>query len=179
MVLGEFIDDLKKSGLYDRSIITIYGDHYALNTQNDDGFMSEFLGKKYNREEIFNIPLIVHIPGSGITETISTTGGHLDYEPTILNLLGINNNKAVMFGQDLINNNKGVIYMQNHMSIGSFIDDSVLAVNTNTGLKVYDKLTMRELNASLYQEKSDLAKKTIADSQYILNNNLIRINNWS
>ncbi|MCI8332161.1 MAG: LTA synthase family protein [Clostridiales bacterium] len=179
MVLGEFIEDLKKSGLYDRSVITIYGDHYALNTQNDDGFMSEFLGVPYNREEIFNIPLIVHIPGSGVTETIHTTGGHLDYEPTILNLLGISNNKAVMFGQDLINHNKGVIYMQNHMSIGSFIDDSVVAVNTGTGLKVYDKFTMRELNASLYQEKSDLAKKTIADSQYILNNNLIRVNNWS
>ncbi|MCI8589454.1 MAG: LTA synthase family protein [Clostridiales bacterium] len=179
IVLGEFIENLKKSGLYERSMITIYGDHYALNTQNDDGFMSEFLGIPYNREEIFNIPLIVHIPGSGITETIHTTGGHLDYEPTILNLLGINNDKAVMFGQDIINNNHGVIYMQNHLSIGSFIDDHVLAVNTSTGLKVFDKFTMRELNAALYQDKSDLAKKTIADSQYILNNNLIRINNWS
>lgn len=73
--------------------------------------MSDFLGKPYDREEIFNIPLIVHIPNSGITETISTTGGHLDYEPTILNLLGLRNDKAVMFGQDLVNSKTLVTFI--------------------------------------------------------------------
>lgn len=177
-VIGEFIEDLKNCGLYDRTMITIYGDHYALNTQNDDGYMSDFLGKPYDREEIFNIPLIVHIPNSGITETISTTGGHLDYEPTILNLLGLRNDKAVMFGQDLVNSKTGHIYLQNHVPIGSFIDDEVLAVNSSTGLKVFDKFTMQELEPSKYLKKSQLARKTIDDCQQILEQDKILLDKW-
>ena len=39
-VIGEFIDELKKEGLYEDSIFVIYGDHYAI-SQNEDKYTDQ------------------------------------------------------------------------------------------------------------------------------------------
>ena len=79
--IGEFIEELKETGLYEDSIIVFYGDHHGLNYKmdNNDIIVSEYLDKPYDYDEMLNIPLIIHIPDSGITETISTTGGCIDF----------------------------------------------------------------------------------------------------
>ena len=64
----------------------------------------DLLGKKKNKEiveprqlcmyliyDMLNIPLLVHIPGLGESKTIHTTCGQIDIMPTILNLMGIEN----------------------------------------------------------------------------------------
>lgn len=164
--LGEFIQQLKDAGLYDRSLITIYGDHYGVNTKIDDGFTAQVIGREYDNNEIFKVPLIIHIPGSGVCETVHKTGSHVDYEPTVLALLGIENNRAIMAGQNLLSDKTvGHVYGQNQMALGGFITDTVFAEMTGSGLKVKDKNTGRELNASDYQEESDKAVKTIEDIQ--------------
>ncbi len=174
--IGIFLDALKETGLYDNSVITIYGDHYGLNRTNDDGFTDALIGRTYNQEEIFKIPLIVHIPGSGITETVSTTGSHMDYEPTILSLLGIQNKKAVMFGQNLLEYGiSGRVYGQNQMSIGGFITDDYYAEQTALGLTVFDKKTWESLDPAAFQELTKTASKTLSDAHTLLERNQIRL----
>ncbi len=176
--LGEFIEALKENGLYENSVITIYGDHYGLNTKNDDGFVSELLGEEYTDEEIFKIPLIVHIPGSGIKETVETTGSHIDYEPTVLALLGLHNDKAIMFGQNLLKDGvSGHVYGQNHMCVGGFITDTLYAKKSAVGLVVYDKNTMQKLDPAQYEYISEAAEKNISDCRYALEHNLVMIKN--
>ena len=86
--IGTFLSQLKQEGLYDNSIIVFYGDHFGLKATDEENQeqMSAFLGHTYDYDEMFNIPLIVHIPGSGVSETISTAGGQIDFMPTIVDL---------------------------------------------------------------------------------------------
>ncbi len=177
--IGEFLELLKKNDLYDNSVITIYGDHYGLNHKYDGGFTSAVMGEEYTKEEIYKIPLFIHIPGSGISETISTTGSHIDYTPTVLSLFGIKNNRSIMFGQNILaEDTVGKVFGQNHMSIGGFITDELYGENTATGLKVYDKVTNEELDSEPYMYLSEEAKDTLEKAHYLLDTNKIRLENF-
>ena len=61
---GDLIRLLKENGMYDNTMIVIYGDHQGMNleTRAVRYKMSKFLGKEYNYEEMLNIPLLFHIP---------------------------------------------------------------------------------------------------------------------
>ena len=43
--LEEYVTDLKKKGLYDDSVIMIYGDHYGI-SENHNNAMEKLLGEK-------------------------------------------------------------------------------------------------------------------------------------
>ncbi len=121
---GKFIEDLKKEGLYDDSIIVFYGDHYGIGMEDELALerMENFLGEPYTYEEMFNVPLVVHIPNSGLKETKTITGGQIDLLPTLMNILGIKN-EYLTFGRDLLNSESGFVASQTFMEKGSFIDD--------------------------------------------------------
>ncbi|MCX6721098.1 MAG: LTA synthase family protein, partial [Candidatus Staskawiczbacteria bacterium] len=118
--IGEFIDGLKKSGLYDNSIIFIWGDHGSFTG------ISSALGE--NRGVLANlagdrVPLIVL--NSGLTGINSTPGSHLDVYPTITNLFGIETPETVL-GQDLLNSSSPVV---THAKLVSGKIDGILAQN--------------------------------------------------
>ncbi len=60
--LGEFIEELKKEGLYDESLLVIYGDHFAINSlnkddqKNDDGLFRLYLRFRRDDESTINNP---------------------------------------------------------------------------------------------------------------------------
>ena len=63
-----FFDYLKESGLYDNSIIVLYGDHYGIsNSRNTD--LAPLLGKDsetwtgYDNAMLQRVPYMIHIPG--------------------------------------------------------------------------------------------------------------------
>lgn len=175
--IGQFIEGLKDAGLYDNSIIVIYGDHYALtNTSADNSSrVGDMLERSYTIYDVFNVPLIIHIPGSGRTEVIETAGGHLDVLPTLLCLLGIDNDKAVMFGQNLLTAEEGFVCEQTHMAIGSFISDSVFfkkpSNNIKTNYDAYEYGTMVRLNPDDFEEECNYAAERIADCASLLADN--------
>ena len=49
----EFIDYLKQSGLYDNSIIVMYGDHYGI-SDNHSAAMSQIMGKEITHLKMLN-----------------------------------------------------------------------------------------------------------------------------
>lgn len=174
--IGEFISLLKEKGIYDNSIIVIYGDHYALH--NTDAAVStrvaEMIGRDYTIFDVFNVPMIINIPGMGRTETISTAGAHVDVLPTLLCLLGIHNDKAVMFGTNLLEADEGFVCEKTHLSIGSFISDNVFFKKPHNNIKsnydAYLKGTMERLDPYLFRDISDLAEKRIEDCFALLDN---------
>ena len=85
--------------------------------------MEAFLGETYTHEEMFNIPFAIHVPGSGLNESINTTGGQIDFLPTVLNVLGIKNTYLTL-GKDLLNTQEGFMASQTFMEKGSFIDNN-------------------------------------------------------
>lgn len=48
--MKSFVDYLKKSGLYDNSVIIMYGDHYGISDNHEEA-MTKILGKDYNTFE--------------------------------------------------------------------------------------------------------------------------------
>ncbi|PAK36949.1 hypothetical protein CHH87_18355, partial [Bacillus licheniformis] len=89
--LKRFIEKLKEDGLYDNSVIVLYGDHYGI-SENHNEAMSQFLGREvtpFEEVQLQRVPLVIHIPGVTDKEpkTIDTVGGQIDIRPTILNLL--------------------------------------------------------------------------------------------
>jgi phosphoglycerol transferase MdoB-like AlkP superfamily enzyme len=180
--IGLFINDLKAAGLYDNSIISIYGDHYAIPSSDAPSYkvMSRILGHAYYEEDIFKVPFIVNIPGSGINETIGTIGGHIDNLPTMLYLLGIENKKSVMFGQNLLTAKSGVVYEETHMARGSFISDDIIFYYPDNGILVnavaIDRRTGEPVPSAGYEDIIASARKVYSDCDALLRNNKVVIN---
>lgn len=178
-VFGEFIEELKEAGLYDNSVIVMYGDHYALsNADEKERAGVESLIGDYNMFERFSVPLIIHIPGLGYAETKDTVGGHIDVMPTVLYLLGIENQKGVMFGHNLLEKDyEGTVYEQTHMASGSFITKDVVFYNHEGEInqKVYVKKGSNASdNPEDYGDTVAKAKETIEDCRLLIEQNNIR-----
>lgn len=115
-----FFKQLKKSGLYDNSVIVLYGDHYGI-SKSYHKELEGVLGKEINPNdhvELQKVPLIIHIPGEKAKE-IKTIGGQTDLRQTILDILGVQPKKKVIdFGHSLISDkNKEIVIFRD----GSFV----------------------------------------------------------
>ena len=130
--VGELIRALKVHGLYDNTMLVIYGDHFGLQpNDNDPQEVSAKLGIKYHeRISRFNVPLIIHVPGDPPKRVIRTVGGQVDIMPTIANLLGISlkDEQFVSFGHDLLNVENNLIGMRYYMPTGSFFNNDIMFV---------------------------------------------------
>lgn len=177
--IGEFIVELKAAGLYDNTIIALYGDHHGLNLGMDDNAvqMEEFLGETYDYDEMLRVPMLIHIPGSGVTETISTTGGQIDFLPTIANIMDIELEQPYVLGQDLCNATDGFVAFTAYLFGGSFIHNDVMFEISREGIfegsrawKVGDHSTV---DAALYEEDYNRAITLKKTSKEILDQNLI------
>ncbi|MGO1818952.1 MAG: LTA synthase family protein [Senegalia sp. (in: firmicutes)] len=176
---GEFIQRLKEEGLYEESIIILYGDHSGVYPTGDksEEYMKEFLGNDYEFDEYMNIPLIINLPQSGLEETNEIVGGEIDLMPTILNLLGIDNNKGKRFGSDLNNSNESFVSLLYHVPVGSFIDDEKVFRMSNDGIFensiAWNKNTKKAIDIEECRAGYEKAIKRFEEGQIILENDLI------
>lgn len=175
--LGEFFDELKLSGLYENSIFVIYGDHFAISDSDEKmrAHVEETTGHEYDVFDRYGVPLIIHIPGLDEAKTIDTVGGHIDVLPTLLCLLGLENNKSVMFGHNLLENGyEGIAYELTHLEKGSFFTKDILYKYTKGGINsvVYNRDgTYGDPQNAEYLKLVEQAKKAVEDSRKLLDNN--------
>ncbi|PLT30606.1 LTA synthase family protein [Peribacillus deserti] len=123
---GRFVDHLKKAGLYDDTLIVVYGDHQGVQTKSpkDQELLKEIFGREYyNPLDHLNIPLIMKVPGITKGRTIETTGGLVDIYPTAANVLGLDLSKQVVFGNDLTNTDKNTVGIRFYAPTGTFINE--------------------------------------------------------
>ncbi|MDF0726415.1 LTA synthase family protein [Cytobacillus sp. S13-E01] len=140
--LKEFFDYLKESGLYDNSMIVMYGDHYGV-SDNRNKAMSKVLDKEITPFEsagLQRVPLFIRVPGvEGGTQ--SQYGGQIDVLPTLMHLLGIDTKQYVQFGTDLLSEEHDeLIPFRN----GDFVGPTV----SYTGGEFYDSSTGIEIKAT-------------------------------
>ncbi len=178
--LGVFIQGLKEKGLYENSVIAIYGDHFGINNSAEEAYspMEEILGEKYNFDHIMNVPLIISVPGEKVNERISQIGSQIDFYPTIINLLGLSNDKGLMFGKDLINySGYNFVAPQTIMRKGSFIDGEVIFNISRDGIfensTVTNRKTRELLDIEDYRDKYEYVLDHINASDTILKNDLL------
>lgn len=170
--LEQFFASLKESGLYDNSIIIMYGDHYGI-SQNHNKAMNTVLGKEVtpfvSKAELQRVPLFIRVPGleGGVNHEY---GGQIDLLPTLLHLLGIDTKEYVQFGTDLLSEDHDeVIPFRN----GDFVSPTITFVDG----KFFDSKTGQELpeeqieEAKKYQE---IAEQKLALSDRVVNGDLLR-----
>ncbi|MFE4354239.1 LTA synthase family protein [Peribacillus butanolivorans] len=167
--LKEFFDYLKESGLYDNSVIVMYGDHYGI-SENHKEAMSKVLDKEvgtFENAQLQRVPLLIHAPGVEGGE-MHQYGGQIDLLPTLLHLLGIKSNDYVQFGSDLLSKDHNeVVPFRN----GDFVTPDVTSIkgkyyDTNTGELV-------EENEDILNYKTR-AEKMLNLSDQVVNGDLLR-----
>lgn len=104
-VLGDFINQLKQSDLYDHSVVVIFGDHGSYTG------ISKALGATSGDADVMenvHVPLIILASGTGLSGERTIPASHLDVYPTVANLLGLDAPRSVL-GQDLLNTTTPVV----------------------------------------------------------------------
>lgn len=169
----QFFTELKENGLYEDSIIVMYGDHYGI-SENHNEAMAKYLGTEgitpYDSAQLQRVPLIIHIPGQE-GQTISTVSGQIDLKPTLLNLLGVDSNEDIQFGSDIFSEDKTEFTV---FRDGSFITkDYVYTQET-----LYDKATGQVIeDKSIAQQYIDKANLELEYSDKIIYGDLLRFIN--
>lgn len=179
MAIGQFIEQLKAEGLYENSVIVIYGDHFGLSSK-DPAFhenVSRFIGHDYDFDEMMNIPLLIHIPGMGGHSTIETVGGHIDLLPTLMNVMGLETENPYLFGQDLVNARTGFVASQTYMIKGSFIQDDIVFSMSRDGVfnnsRAWSRSTREPVDLEACREGYERAMREIDQAMRILKNDMI------
>lgn len=171
--LKEFFDYLKTSGLYDNSIIVMYGDHYGI-SENHNNAMEQVLGKEitpFENAGLQRVPLFIRVPGmeGGINHTY---GGQVDLLPTLLHLLGTDTKENVLFGTDLLS--------EKHDSVVPFRNgDYVSPTYTSVDGKYYDSTTGLLIDESKLDEALEFSKNVemkLSLSDKVVNGDLLRFN---
>ncbi|WEK56003.1 MAG: LTA synthase family protein [Candidatus Cohnella colombiensis] len=128
--LGQFIADLKSSGLWEDTVIMLYGDHQGVSLFSLDdeqkAMMNELIGHEYTYSDMFNVPFYIHVPGVTEPKTFDHTGGQVDILPTIANLYAISLDDQIYFGKDLLNQTKNMLPMRHFLPTGSLIGNETL-----------------------------------------------------
>ncbi|MGV0168860.1 LTA synthase family protein [Furfurilactobacillus sp. WILCCON 0119] len=172
---GEFINYLKKAGMYDNSMIVVYGDHYGI-SNNHRPAIAKLLGKKtvtdYDLAQFQKVPFMIHAPGvqGGVNHTY---GGEIDALPTMMDLLGIKTTgNYIMMGQDMLSTQRNQIVP---FRDGNFVTPKY----TKVGNKVYDTSTGKLLSLTDAQKKEVAAdqahvNKVLGLSDKIITGDLLR-----
>ncbi|MBJ8349140.1 LTA synthase family protein [Streptococcus zalophi] len=174
-----FFDYLKASGLYDNSIILLYGDHYGISNSRNPS-LAELLGKdsetwsEYDNAMLQRVPYMIHVPGTDKGFISETYGGEVDNLPTLLHLLGIDTKQYIQLGQDLLSkDNSQVVALR---TSGYFITPHY----TSYGGRLYNTVTGEEItnpdeNTSLViDEIRNIAKTQLDISDSIQTGDLLR-----
>src|SRR5699024_10866321 len=168
--LEQFVNDLKEAGLYDHSVIMIYGDHYGI-SENHTRALSEIFGEEmtpYKYAELQRVPFILKVPGLDGKGTVSEYAGQVDAMPTLLHLLGIDAKDYVLFGTDL--------FSEEHDDLVPFRNDDFCTEDYEMvkGI-VYDNHTGEEIEQT--EELEALKEKVeheLAMSDQVLQGDLLR-----
>jgi lipoteichoic acid synthase len=167
--LKEFFDYLKQSGLYENSVIILYGDHYGI-SENHNKAMSQILDKEitdYETAGLQRVPLFIHIPGveGGVMHQY---GGQVDLFPTLLHLLGMDSRNYLNLGTDLFSQgHKQHVVFRN----GDFVTPTVSSIKGN----YYDSSTGEQIEKNEEIIKyEEMAETKLGFSDKIVYGDLLR-----
>ncbi|WP_026563734.1 LTA synthase family protein [Bacillus sp. UNC41MFS5] len=152
----QFFNDLKANGMYDNTIIVMYGDHYGISENHNDA-MAKVMGvdeiTPAINAKLQRVPLFIHVPGvkGGIQHQV---GGEVDVRPTVLHLLGIDTKDYMEFGSDLLSKqHRNWALFRN----GDFVTSDAIQINEKcyssaTGELLEDSTTCKDVDSKVNME---------------------------
>nr|WP_106779870.1 LTA synthase family protein [Lysinibacillus timonensis] len=163
-------EELKEKGLYENSVIIMYGDHYGI-SENHNKAMSMYLNKEeitaYDSALLQSVPLFIHIPGSGDGQEVKKTAGQIDLRPTILHMLGIQTTNDMQLGADL--------FSEEHEDFVIFRDGRFVTNQyVYAGEKCFERPSGEETDMAKCQPYIDRVQVELGYSDKIINGDLLR-----
>ncbi len=163
------VKKLKDDGLWDDSVIVIYGDHFGPSfsplTKPELQVLSGLVGHEYTVLDHFRVPLIVHVPGQKTPGRITDTVGQMDIMPTIIDLLGLDSTNVAMFGRSVFVGGSPIVPLRYYAPEGTFVTDDVffrpgIGYDDATARRVSDgKPIAREFGAGRALQQSHWASR--------------------
>ena len=169
--IEQFFAYLKEYGLYENTMIVMYGDHYGI-SDNHNKAMEQIIGEEVTpvvNADLQRVPLFIHVPGmeGGVNHTY---GGQIDLLPTVLHLLGVETKNNIHFGTDLLSEEHSEIVPFRN---GNFVSPTIYSLDG----KYYDQKTGEELDESKV-ETADKLKALVEEklhySDKVVNGDLLR-----
>ena len=168
--LGVFLDKLQQEKILDKSVLALYGDHYAIPKEHEKD-LAKLLEKDGFTDlewmELQKVPMFMHFPKDKNKGNYNIYGGQIDLYPTLANMFNISTEN--MLGKDLFNSKNGKVIFRN----GSFSDGKMFYLspldtyfNISNGEKIEENDNLKNLK-----------EKTINELEYsdlILKHNLLK-----
>ena len=119
--IGEFLKKLDSEGLLDNTVVVIEGDHTGVHK-----YYNSSIEKLSNKEDWYldnghhTVPFIIWSKDMTEGKTFDVKGGQVDIMPTLLYLLGVENDKYIntALGRNLLNTNKSFAALTNLDVVG-------------------------------------------------------------
>ncbi|VYU18648.1 Lipoteichoic acid synthase 1 [Clostridium tertium] len=119
--IGEFLKKLDSEGLLDNTVVVIEGDHTGVHK-----YYNSSIEKLSNKEDWYldnghhTVPFIIWSKDMTEGKTFDVKGGQVDIMPTLLYLLGVENEKYIntAIGRNLLNTNKSFAALTNLDVVG-------------------------------------------------------------
>ena len=169
--LEEFVRELDESGLADRTVLVLWGDH-------DAGFewtpeVADAMGVRPDEVGWYlsqQVPLIVRVPGDRVPKRLSgLPAGHVDVTPTLLALFGVDPAQWPYLGRNLLGEPDDVPVVGEY---GCWTDRRRLwlagADGTLASGRCLDRATLEELPAAACSEPWREARRRIEVSEAVL-----------
>lgn len=131
--LGRFIDDLKARGIWQDSLVVLYGDHvglpiYSLDKREQE-LLAELIGHEYGYADMINVPLIIVSDGVTYPKVFADRlGGQTDILPTIAGLMNVSLDGHIHFGQNLLDHTYNLLPQRYYLPSGTLITGSSLFI---------------------------------------------------
>ncbi|SEF52785.1 Phosphoglycerol transferase MdoB [Caloramator fervidus] len=168
--VGILIDELKKAGLWDNSVVVFYGDHAAIPYENKNKLAKLLYGKEdlntFEWVTAQKVVMMIHFPDEKIKGIDETTSGQMDLYPTLANLFGVK--PKYVLGRDLLNDKEGFILTRE----GNFITNDVAYLKSLD--KLVDLKTGKEVDKNKYNYLFEKYRTYLEMSNKMLEYDLLR-----
>jgi len=173
VAIGQFLDGLKARGLYDDSVILIYGDHDGQLPRDQCRLLDGPASKPWGFKGLDRVAMILRLPGGIVAERRKTTTGHLDFAPTLMHLAGISRDGTFMLGNNLFRGNGNAVIP---FRDGSFADQKHLFMSpdgTWENGRVFLLDTAEEVDRSACERSFHEARLRLRMSDWIIQGDLL------
>lgn len=164
--LGKVFARMKANGMWDKTIVVVYGDHPGIYTWTPalEGLLGGPSRSAWDARRLWRVPLYIHVPGDPAPGKQEIVAGQIDIMPTVAGFLGLE--APVAFGQDLSTARDGLVIFSDGASIaGNRYHD------TRTG-GTWDTETA-QLTAPMAEADLERVRRHMAGSELVLRGDLL------
>ena len=163
--IGYFISQLKESGLWDDSIVVVYGDHFGLPEPRNGAEASALrtlLGRDYDDADRALVPLIIHLPGQTQGTRVTNSVGQIDIAPSLADALDLDLSGMLGFGSSVFRSGHGLTAVGGLFETGSYADGSALYIPGSGTGHAFDVTTHKPSSLpATYEATSEHAKELL------------------